>query len=92
MSTSLHVIMNATFKIKTFKIARKRIKHECLVRIEYSVPREAGVMPKYDPRDGNLCLYRTTITDTFSCIPFIYYLFHVIKCIQCADFTIIRPR
>ena len=30
------------------------------------------MMPKRDPRDGNFCLYRTTMIGTFSCIPFIY--------------------
>ena len=49
------------------------------------------VMPNSDPRDGNFCPYRTTMIDTFSCIPCIY-LFHIIKCIQCVGFAITRPR
>ena len=43
------------------------------------------MMPNRDSRDGNFCLYRTPMIDTFSCIPFIY-LFHVIKCIVCNFF------
>ena len=41
-STSSYVVMNITFKIKLSKSngARKRIKHDCLVRIENSIPRD----------------------------------------------------
>ena len=49
------LLLKKTFKIESY--ARKRIKHECLVRIENSVPRyhcfaSLLVMPNSDPQDG----------------------------------------
>ena len=75
------------------------IFHSCEVQTEISVsrvtvwyyealPSDAKAWPE---RRNFLSVSRTTMIDTFSCIPFIN-LFHVIKCIKCVGFAITRPR